>query len=384
MNRSRVQESDAARRGLAALQVAIGAACLWSQLRPAAPGPWIVTLMAGLFTCHGLALAIFPRYRRVGFDLLALVCETAFFLVFAFFGAGGFVWLSCALFFHLLVATMILHQWWDTWVVAASSIGFVAVVRGNQTEELLPIVFWTGLVAAVGALSKSKIETRFLDSVRQVREFREQADNARDAERHKIAGDFHDGPLQGFISLQMRLEVLRKVMERDAGGAEQELRSLQELTRSQIAEMRAFLRGIRPVEVGEAGLAASLRQAAAEFQKHSGIATAFESSGALALESAEASQEVVQILREGLTNIQKHSRATHVAVTVHGRRNQLEIAIEDNGIGFPFSGAYQLEELELLHTGPSSIERRVRMLGGKLLLESRPQRGSAITVWIPA
>jgi len=69
---------------------------------------------------------------------------------------------------------------------------------------------------------------------------------------------------------------------------------------------------------------------------------------------------------------------------IRGGRGQLEICIEDNGVGFPFSGSYSLEELEKLRLGPSSIQRRVRALGGKLALESRPERGSTISVWIAA
>ena len=44
---------------------------------------------------------------------------------------------------------------------------------------------------------------------------RSQAEGAREAERQRIAADFHDGPLQSFISFQMRLEVIKKLLARD-------------------------------------------------------------------------------------------------------------------------------------------------------------------------
>jgi len=292
--------------------------------------------------------------------------------------------LSSALYLHLLLATMFFHSWWDTWIVAAVSSGFLAAVHTQRTAALLPVVVWLSLLAAVGSLYKSRREKAFTESARQAREFREQAEQARDAERRKLAGDFHDGPLQAFTSLQLRLEVLRKIMERKPQAAGEELRSLQELARSQTAEMRAFLRGIRPVEVGQAGLVASLRQVVAEFQKHSGIAVTFRSLGSPVSESTQTSAELVQIVREALNNVQKHSKATRVAVTVQGGQNRLEISVEDNGVGFSFSGAYNQDELELLRLGPSSIQTRVRSLGGELVVESRPQRGASITVRVPA
>ncbi len=379
-----VEEVLPFRRVMAALRAAIAFGCLFVQLEPDAQSYWAVTAMSVLFACYALAALLLRWDGRSGVDLFALVGQTIFFLVFAAFGATGRTVLSCALYFHLLLATMFFHSWWDTWIVAVVSSGFLAVVRTERTAALLPVVVWLGLLAAAGSLHKSRREKLFADSARQARESREQAEQARDAERRKLAGDFHDGPLQAFTSLQLRLEVLRKIMERKPQAAEEELRSLQELARSQTAEMRAFLRGIRPVEVGQAGLVASLRQVAAEFQKHSGITATFRSLGSPRSESAATCSELVQIVREALHNVQKHSKATRVAVTVQGGPNRLEISVEDNGVGFSFNGAYNQDELELLRLGPSSIQTRVRALGGELVVESRPQRGASITVRVPA
>jgi signal transduction histidine kinase len=63
--------------------------------------------------------------------------------------------------------------------------------------------------------------------------------------------------------------------------------------------------------------------------------------------------------------------------------HKVEIKAEDNGSGFPFSGAFNLDELELLRLGPVSIKRRVRMLGGDLQLESRPGQGASLQIRIP-
>ena len=102
----------------------------------------------------------------------------------------------------------------------------------------------------------------------------------------------------------------------------------------------------------------------------------------------EVSLELLQIVRETLNNIQKHSGATRIAVSigmadsvVNGRR--IEIKAEDNGTGFPFSGTFSLEELELLRLGPVSIKRRVKMLGGEMQLDSRPGQGASMQIRIP-
>ena len=72
-----------------------------------------------------------------------------------------------------------------------------------------------------------------------------------------------------------------------------------------------------------------------------------------------------------------------MALSVGVRDRRLEIRAEDNGGGFPFSGTFTLDELELLRLGPVSIKRRVRMLGGELQLESRPGHGASLQIRIP-
>ena len=323
--------------------------------------------------------------RPAGWSLFAFVGETIFFLLFADFGSDSTGWAVSALYSYLLLATLLLRPWWDTWVIAATSGVLVALLAGPHSAYLMPVVTWSGLLACLCALYKSRFEA---GSARLVQRFREESDRsrqARDADRHKLAGDFHDGPLQAFISVQMRLEVLRKLLERDPRAAAEELHELQEISMSQITELRGFLRGIRPVEVGEGGLVSCLSRMVADFQKHAGITATFQSGDSQDLQpSPEASAEIVQIVREALNNVQKHSRATRIAVALNRVGKSIEFSVEDNGVGFPFSGSFNLDEQELLRIGPFSIQKRVRNLKGELIVESRPERGSGLKVRISA
>src|ERR1035438_3328516 len=76
---------------------------------------------------------------------------------------------------------------------------------------------------------------------------------AREEESQRIAADFHDGPLQSFISLQMRLEILRKLFERDTNAGMQDLKQLQALAQSQVRDLRTFLHSMRPVDLDGGG-----------------------------------------------------------------------------------------------------------------------------------
>ncbi len=380
-NASSADDAAPLQRPIAALRAAIAAACLATTVFQ--PGPhWTLVAAATAFTLYSLA-ALAPAWGSVpGGALLGLVVQTVFFLVLATFGVRGTPPLAAAVYFHLMLATMLFHPWWDTAVAAAAANAFLLLFAPPHGAALLPVAAWLGLLAVTASIVKSRAERSFREILDQERAAKEAALAAAEAERHRLAGDFHDGPLQAFTGIQLRLEVLRKMLENKPELAMEELRAVQELARSHTAEMRAFLRGIRPVEVGEAGLASSVRQVVADFQKHAGLAASFESHGTPPEGSEQRWAELVQIVREALTNVQKHARASRVAVALRCDRNQVEISIADDGAGFPFSGKYTLEELELLHRGPFSIERRVRLLGGKLFLDSRPGRGSTLTVQV--
>ena len=95
------------------------------------------------------------------------------------------------------------------------------------------------------------------------------------------------------------------------------------------------------------------------------------------------SADIIQAIREALNNVRKHSKATRVAVALEKVGKILEISIDDNGVGFHFSGAYTLDELDLLRMGPVSLKRRARSLGADLLLESRPGHGAGLKMKVP-
>src|SRR5262249_21695148 len=212
---------------------------------------------------------------------------------------------------------------------------------------------------------------------------KDELETAQESEAQRIAADFHDGPLQSFISFQMRLEIFRKILERDREAGLAELQQLQELSKSQVRELRSYVRNMRPLDVDGASVTAAARRLADEFQKETGIPVTFSGGERPFATPPEISADVIQMIREALNNVRKHSKATRVAVSVEKNGKTLEISIDDNGVGFHFSGAFTLDELDLLRMGPVSLKRRARSLGAELLLESRPGQGAGLKLKVP-
>jgi signal transduction histidine kinase len=368
------------RRWLAGVRIVLGAACFVLQLTPVVQsGPVVLT---GAFTAYALFALV--RSRKPGTPgLLYLFADAVFFLAFSTYGADPGSWLSSALYCYLLVSAVIVHDWADVFIVVGVCIAFFGLLHSLEAELLRRLVLFSGVLACALAYQKRKLRERLEAASRSERLLREEAARASDAERQRIAADFHDGPLQEVISLQIRLEVLKRLLERDRADGMNELAQVQELSKTLVGELRSFLRTMRPLPVAGTDLVASLRRVLEEFQKDTGIAVRFASEGPVTA-APETCLEIAQILREALHNVQKHARADRVAVSLEKNGKNVELAVDDDGTGFAFSGTFTLDELELLRLGPQSIERRVRGLGGELVIESRPGHGAGLKIRVPA
>ena len=340
---------------------------------------WVSALMAAycVFALGTLLDTRFDTPLRAAFGTSA---DAAFFALWAWYDPGsGPPALACG---FLLASTVLMHDLFRVTATAGVALFLAVVMPVTGRMALVWTVLATVSASVALAVFKRYLDGRMSNTLRHNVIIRSQAEGAREAERQRIAADFHDGPLQSFISFQMRLEIIRKLMAKDAAAAAEDLHQLQDLCRAQVAELRSFVRSMRPADEGMS-LAASLGRMADSFQRDTGISTTVSSGEATDPAEVEVALELLQIVREALNNIQKHSGATRIALSLVRSDQSLEVNIEDNGGGFPFSGAFSLEELELLRVGPISIKRRVRMLNGDLTLESRPAQGAKLEIRVP-
>ena len=339
--------------------------------------------LLGLYLLYSIMVAAQAKLPRGMLGLLALFGDTVYFLIVASFGADHLLWVSSIFFLYLLVEALSFYSAVEVLVITAVAVVFCAVLPYESLRRLERPLIVSGVLAC-GVAVKQRRQQAAMEKLReQLVEAKASAEKARELESQRIASDFHDGPLQSFISLQMRLEILRKLLERDFNAGLQDLKQLQMLAQSQVRDLRAFLHSMRPVDVEGGNLVSTARRAAESFQKESGIPVTFMGTTAPVGLPQEMTLEVLQMIRESLHNVQKHAGATRVAVTMEKTDRGLEIAVDDNGHGFNFAGTYSLEELELLRLGPASLKRRARSLNADLQLDSRPGRGAGLKFRVP-
>ena len=197
-------------------------------------------------------------------------------------------------------------------------------------------------------------------------------------ERKRIARDIHDELGQNLLAL--RIDASR--LSQRAGGqhlrlqalAQSALRTIDQTIRS----VRQIINNLRP-SVLDLGLPAALEWQVKEFAKHSMIeCTADIRVDESALElNGDYATALFRVLQESLTNVQRHSGATTVHVSLHNTVGGVMLSVVDNGAG------RVRKEDRPAGFGIQGMMERVRMLGGDLEIRDEPAGGTRLTVTLP-
>jgi len=198
------------------------------------------------------------------------------------------------------------------------------------------------------------------------------------AERNRIARDLHDSVSQTLFSASLIAEVLPRLSSRDPAESMRRLEELKILTRGALAEMRSLLLELRPSALIEVEIGELLRQLTEAASARARIPVSLEISG-----NAPLPQEVkiacYHIAQEALNNVIKHARARRASVALWLLPEEVNLAIQDDGIGFI------RQEVTPEHLGLTIMTERADGVDAVLHVESAQGAGTTIRfVWHPA
>lgn len=208
-----------------------------------------------------------------------------------------------------------------------------------------------------------------------------QLDLGQEEERRRLSRELHDEVGQHLAALALGLQELSDL---SPPGSEIDLRAakLRALSATLGRELHAIAVRLRPKALDDFGLEAALSSYAAEWARQHGIAIDVHAvSDAERLPPAVESA-IYRIVQEAMTNIARHSHATRASVLVERRDRQVHTIVEDNGRGFDTTAA-SLASNNDRRLGLLGIRERAALLGGSMLVESRPGAGTTVFVRLP-
>jgi len=195
---------------------------------------------------------------------------------------------------------------------------------------------------------------------------------AREEERRRLRADLHDGVAPSLAGTALQLESLARRLE--AEGQETLARralDLRDGLRGTVTELRALVHGLRPPVLDQRGLAGALRQLVAGHERPTCTAEVAD------LGSPHAALEVAAyaIASEAFGNALRHSAASRVRVCARITDGELEVAVEDNGIGLPARPRAGV--------GMVSMRERAAEVRGRLDLLDTPGGGTTVRAVLP-
>jgi signal transduction histidine kinase len=198
----------------------------------------------------------------------------------------------------------------------------------------------------------------------------------KELERDRIAMDLHDGIMQDIYAVALRLELaLDEVEEPEYANSqtvEHAISQLHEVVRS----IRSFIFDLRPREFSGT-LPEALTNLAAEFQQNSQITTRTEIDFVCDIE-IEVAVAAYHIAHEALSNIQKHSRASSVIVSLSQNSPHARLEIRDDGVGFDVAASPPEG-----HHGMRNMAARARAMQAMLSIDSAPGKGATVSLVFP-
>ncbi|MDA1347391.1 MAG: histidine kinase [Chloroflexi bacterium] len=203
---------------------------------------------------------------------------------------------------------------------------------------------------------------------------------AQEEERRRISRELHDGLGPSLAAMGNRLRMCKAMVESDPAAAQRELDEIAGGVKGYIQEIRDLIYELRPLALDQMGLAGALDQYVSKFAHDTGIDAGFSSSGDVALNPL-ADVTVLRVVQESLANVQAHSDAERVEVSLETGHSLLEISVQDNGRGFDPETVVRDDTGR--GVGLVSMRERAELLGGKLSIESGPGLGCRVLLIIP-
>ncbi len=201
---------------------------------------------------------------------------------------------------------------------------------------------------------------------------------ARLEERARLARDLHDSVKQQIFALAMKISAALALLDQRKELALSHLQDAETLAYQAQQELTTLIRELRPLALQDnKGLAVALQEYATTWSRQQDITIDVQVPATLRTLPAALEEALLRVTQEALSNIVRHSQASYVQLKLADTEQQIELTIADNGRGFDSTGSNESG------VGLHSMQERMEELGGTLLIESQPGRGTRINARCP-
>jgi signal transduction histidine kinase len=203
----------------------------------------------------------------------------------------------------------------------------------------------------------------------------------------RLAFDLHDGALQHIAAFGADIFLVRRQLTELLPDKNQALGiSRIDDLEARIWELDRVLRelahSLEPGSLVRRPLPVVIDDEIAAFTERTGIPVQRRIQGDFTGMSVSQKIALVRVVQEALTNIREHANASHVRITLSSRTGGVAARIEDDGAGFHVARTL-LDSAKRGRLGLVGSSERIRLLGGKFDVRSKPSAGTTVSITLP-
>lgn len=198
---------------------------------------------------------------------------------------------------------------------------------------------------------------------------------AQEKERLQIGMELHDNVKQILSGNSIYLDIVLLKLD-DKEGVTKILNKLKGHNNDAINEIRKLSHQLAPLVENDSSLVDKIEWLIQSMKLHDSMSVVIQFDETNAMLKNEVQLAFYRILQEQFNNILKYSKATKVEINIEIVENKVFLKVKDNGVGFDVNAKRQGIGLE-------NINRRVKMLNGKVEISSVKGKGSEIIISVP-
>jgi two-component system, NarL family, sensor histidine kinase DesK len=326
----------------------------------------LVLVVAGAVACVVAVIASWPRATPRSSLAVAILAAAV--------AAGSLAWSSWTPAWLLVAmsAAVALPTRASLVAVPASALASAWTLSrwGATRDELLAQAFVVLLAGAAAAAFSRLVSTA--DELRRTRE--ELAEHAVARERERFSRDLHDTLGHTLSVVVVKAAVVRRLVPTDPAAAAQHAADIEQVARQAMAQLRDTVDGAVVPRLDD-----ELRQAQAALAAAGIRATVRTDQAAPAVAAAPLAWAV----REGVTNVLRHSEASECRVEVTHAVGRVRLTITDDGLGAPAALDAATDAGRAGRRGGlDGLRARLSAAGGGLDVAPR-DGGFSLTAWVP-
>ena len=260
----------------------------------------------------------------------------------------------------------------ETQAVERHFIQLISTVHGSSE---LPS---PGCRSGIIDITYRKHQEEELHHSRQIlREMASHHESVREDERKRLAREIHDELGQSLTALRLEVSSMDVKFSHLDPAIRTKMESMLESIDRTIGFVRNMATELRPALL-DVGLVPALEWLLEKFHERTSIDYDLDVSDEDLTVANKLATAIFRIVQESLTNVIRHAQATVVLVTLLENDSGLELIVKDNGLGIDRNARKKRGSFGLV-----GIEERVLMLGGELVIESKPGKGTTLKISLP-